>query len=202
MPRPAQYNIITQDEFDDITSRMTPQFKTAMALMFYGGLRISEVLKVRWSDISLPYNESMFGSHILPAWEVSDMAFELPTTPTMIIRESKNLVTRTVIVDKHLRAILGAWIKESKPLRNAPVVPLRHTGIIYSCFKRNAERIGRKRLHPHDLRHSYATRLVKIGFPISEVQMLMGHKNIATTSIYLHPTTDDVAERYKTIGMM
>lgn len=47
---------------------------------------------------------------------------------------------------------------------------------------------GRKRkvghIRPHDLRHTYASRLVQRGVPIQEVQQLLGHQSIATTQRY------------------
>ena len=41
---------------------------------------------------------------------------------------------------------------------------------------------------PHALRHSYATRLLESGVDTSVVRILLGHANIATTSIYMHLT--------------
>ena len=41
-------------------------------------------------------------------------------------------------------------------------------------------------VHPHTLRHSFATRLLDEGKTIAEVRDLMGHDSIATTNSYVH----------------
>lgn len=48
----------------------------------------------------------------------------------------------------------------------------------------------RKRVHPHTMRHSFATALLDEGADLKTVQELMGHNYISTTERYLH-TTDD-----------
>ena len=47
-----------------------------------------------------------------------------------------------------------------------------------------------RRLKPHTLRHTYATRLLERGANIREVQELLGHASVATTEIYTHVSAD------------
>lgn len=53
-----------------------------------------------------------------------------------------------------------------------------------------------KCITPHTLRHSYATDLMQSGASIHNVQRLMGHTNIATTSLYLHSSDVRLQEEY------
>jgi len=71
-------------------------------------------------------------------------------------------------------------------------VPQPFGGFIKKQTKLIARKAGMGWIHPHSLRHFYATNLLKHGIHVKIVQILLGHSNIKTTSRYLHAVEYDI----------
>ena len=69
---------------------------------------------------------------------------------------------------------------------------------VHTLCEKYGRLVGIKGLHPHTLRHSYATHLVEGGADLRVVQELLGHASIATTQIYSHVDRTHVRFEYLT----
>ena len=139
----------------------------AMLELFYSsGLRLSELCALRWRDL--------------------DLAEGLVTVL------GKGAKQRTVPVGSHARHALQAWRGETGGAGDAPVFPGRGGAAITPRavqirLRQLAQRQGLfKRVHPHLLRHSFASHVLESSGDLRGVQELLGHADIATTQIYTH----------------
>lgn len=70
---------------------------------------------------------------------------------------------------------------------------------VWEVVKTAGERAGiAKPLHPHTLRHSFATHLIQGGADVRTVQELLGHASVTTTQIYTHVSPEALIETYLT----
>jgi integrase len=108
---------------------------------------------------------------------------------------AKNGEGRSVPMTGILREVLRRLVKEAQEsgslhlFRNQHGAPLR----IYAlrdAFENAVQEAGLRDFHFHDLRHTFASRLVMAGVDIRTVQELMGHKTIAMTLRYAHLSPD------------
>jgi integrase/recombinase XerD len=74
--------------------------------------------------------------------------------------------------------------------------PLTRLGV-YRMVSRRAAKAGIAHAYPHILRHTFATELLSDGFNIAEVQKLMRHTDIRTTSIYLEVRDEQLREKVR-----
>ena len=132
---------------------------------YAGGLRISEALGLRATDIDS--QRSVLHIHL-----------------------GKGRKDRMVPLSDKLLMLLRAYYAEQRPgtylFPGQTDRPLSPKSIQQAC-KRAREAAGlRKRVTPHTMRHSYATHMLEAGTDLRTLQVILGHSSISSTAIYLH----------------
>ncbi len=111
---------------------------------------------------------------------------------------------RIVPFHSGIKTILEKYLKQRKQKNinheflfvNNNNQQLTSRGIQYILDKVVLESGINKNVHPHMLRHSFATHLLDNGADIKVVQELLGHTNLATTQIYTHVSVDKLKKVY------
>lgn len=141
--------------------------KTVISLLYGCGLRLSELLNLKLTDIN-------------------------SNTMTITIRESKGNKDRLVMLPEKLLPLLRNYYIKYKPetwLLEGQSGGRYAAKSVQLVIKKAAENAGIKStVTPHKLRHSFATHLLENGTDIRFIQELLGHNSIKTTEIYTHLT--------------
>ncbi len=142
--------------------------KVLFLLLYGGGLRISEACNLRWDSVQLPQK-------------------------TLRVKGKGNK-ERVVALPSLTVQALQKWKKESGfndyVFGEEPLV--QRTA--YEMVRQSGQRAGLlKPLHPHALRHSFATHLLSSGANLRTLQEMLGHESLQATEKYTHLGIDQLA---------
>ncbi|MCX0360382.1 site-specific integrase [Clostridium perfringens] len=167
------------------------------------GLRLGEILALRWTDINLKekyinINKALKSTYIID--NKGNREFTVIEQPP----KTKNSI-RTVPLNNNLIDLLLEHRKKQMIERDSNIDIYFDNNLVFSTpqgnylsesnvrksFKRVLKKCNLNDFRFHDLRHTFATRLFENGIPPKTVQSLLGHSNISTTlNIYTHVMKD------------
>ena len=160
-------------------SIMEARDKSIIELMYSSGLRASEVISLKWENLDLKTMELRVKGkggkeRIVPLGKRAREALEVYVNFLGDRINKSNFIFLNRFGKKLSRK--GLWL------------------IIKKRFETMALMYG---VHPHTLRHSFATHLLNHGADLRSIQELLGHASLATTSIYTSLSIQSLREIYK-----
>lgn len=153
--------------------------RVILELLYATGIRVSELVNIQLKDIDM----SLPGVKVL----------------------GKGNKERFVPFGEFCRQSIEQYLREFKPIQhtkhsfllvNMNGAPITERGVRYvlnDVVKRTA---GVTEIHPHKLRHTFATHLLNQGADLRTVQSLLGHVNLSTTGRYTHVSNQQLRKVY------
>jgi len=162
--------VLTKEEVRKLmSSTKSSKHRLIIELLYSSGLRLSECINLKIDDLELA---DRIG------W----------------VRSGKGGKDRMIILsDRLVKSIKEATSNKKAGYlfegRNGPMT----ARAVQKALAKSAERAKiRKKVHPHTLRHSFATHLLEAGTDIRKIQILLGHSNLSTTQIYTSVSTTEL----------
>jgi integrase/recombinase XerD len=166
----------------DTASSLGLRDKAMLELLYACGLRVSELLTMKQSDL-------FFGQGFVRCF-------------------GKGSKERVIPVGQAAQKWVGSYLSQARPglIRKKATDILflnnRGTGLsrmgFWKILRHYAKMAGiRKNVHPHILRHSFATHLLEGGADLRSVQEMLGHADISTTQIYTHVDREYLKEVHR-----
>jgi integrase/recombinase XerD len=159
------------------------KYRVIILLMLDCGLRVTEVVKLQRKHFNFMQNT---------------------VTVTSLKKRSTRLKTRTIPLSARLlEAVSDYWSKVKAPEADAYLFPgakgskelYMSRVVVWKRIKKYSNGV----VHPHMLRHTFATRVVREGNDIRVAQKLLGHNSQLTTEIYLHVEDQELRQAIHSI---
>ncbi|MDY5248634.1 MAG: tyrosine recombinase XerC [Bacilli bacterium] len=167
------------------TDELSSRDQAILELMFASGLRASEVVNLTLQSLYLR-------ERIIRVFGKGKKERIVPFTNSCreCLEEYLN-VTRRKLLDKNVNRS-----KENHVFLNSRGEKLTNRGLEYIMEEIEKKTGCYMKLHPHKLRHSFATSLLSKGADLRTIQEFMGHESIGTTQVYTHVTYSEMKSVY------
>ena len=154
-----------------IDAALTPYHRTLLMTLYATGVRRAELTHLKVSDI----DSQRMVIHVRGGKGRKDRDVMLSPKLLEELREHW----------RRLKRKPSTWLFPGNRWHTSDT-PIDTKVVWYAC-QQAAQRAGiQKNVHPHTLRHCFATHLLEAGADLRTIQMLLGHRDLEETTIYLH----------------
>jgi integrase/recombinase XerD len=196
-------NILSFEEIEKLIkytgSDNTPEgirLDAMVKLLYAAGLRVSELVSLRLSDLQLDYNIAQLNDRL----KNNSLSEDFDIKPYFHIK-GKGGKERLVVINEAAKLALkkyliirALFLREANPRSELYLFPSSSkTGYMtrqnFAILLKNAaidSGLSPEKISPHILRHSFASHLLEGGADLRSIQELLGHADISTTQIYTH----------------
>ena len=148
------------------------KYKAALSVAYGAGLRVSEVVSLKVSDID-------------------------PKRMMLRVEQGKGRKDRYAMLSPVLLELLRDWWRIAHPKAwlftgQDPLQPISTRQLNRACHAAAHMAEITKRVSPHTLRHSFATHLLEQNVDIRVIQVLLGHSKLETTALYTRIATNTI----------
>jgi hypothetical protein len=154
--------------------------------MLDAGLRVSECITLRFSNFD--FKNKLVNVVSLKKRNQATKIRQIPLSQRLFLTLAEYIKT--------LKNVLPNNFLFPSPVKNEHI----SRDAVNKFLKRLANRINISHLHPHALRHSFATSLISEDVPLNEIADLLGHENLDTTRIYTHIPTERLRKSVQRIS--
>jgi site-specific recombinase XerD len=166
-------SVLTKEEVKHLMNSMeSKKSKLMISLLYACGFRVSELINLKIND--LDFVEKI--GHVRQAKGRKDRIFNIPD---FLLSELQKYANNQKSFNQEY---LFSGPKGKLSTRNLQKIVQKAT------IKAGIN----KDVHPHTLRHSFATHLLENGTDIRHIQILLGHSSISTTELYSHVSTQNI----------
>lgn len=179
-----QFNYLSKEETSKLINSISNiKHKLIALIMLDAGLRVSECTSLKFKNIDFK-NRTI--------------------TLKSLKKKNDKKILRTVPISNRLYRCFGDYLNQSKKLQldaNAYLFPTHsksgHIGriTVWRVLNRYSKILNIAHLHPHALRHSFATHHLSEGTTLAEIKEMLGHQKFDTTLIYASVPTEKLKER-------
>lgn len=162
-------------EASDQQSKNGVRDQVIVELLYGSGLRVSELVGLDIRDVDL------YGS--------------------LIRVRGKGRKERIVPLTDAAKAAVGEYLSQRRDSQEALILNYKDTRLTSRSVRRILDKLEKKanlnqHVHPHMLRHTFATHLLDGGADLRSLQELLGHKKLSSTQIYTHLTREKLRDVY------
>lgn len=169
---------LSLDEQTRLFECLPREYKPFVSFALMTGARIATISGLRWSDVDMTNREIRFrmkGDNLMLFPINGELAALLSALPQSNVLGYRQFVFSRV---------------DQQTMDRVPINP--NGGVFGVAWRKTLKDAGITDFRFHDLRHTFATRMLRQTQNLKLVSQLLGHKDIATTSRYAHVLVDDM----------